>query len=209
MSELRRSSFSIASGGVLKSNKADAMTRMRLDLFDASRNLDRGRSVLVEAVWYVCKVIFFLSAVPWPSRLKCALLRFFGAKVGAGVVIKPRVNIHLPWRLEIGDYSWVGEEVFILNFAIVRIGSHACISQRAFLCTGNHDFRDPAFAFRCAPITVGDGAWVGAGVFVAPGVEIGDEAVVSAGSVVYEKLKTGVIYAGNPAIEKARRWKDS
>ncbi len=185
------------------------MTRMRLDLFDASRNLDRGRSVLVEAVWYVCKVIFFLSAVPWPSRWKCALLRLFGAKVGAGVVIKPRVNIHLPWRLEIGEHAWVGEEVFLLNFAIVRIGSHACISQRAFLCTGNHDFRDPAFAFRCAPITVGDGAWVGAGVFVAPGVEIGDEAVVTAGSVVCKKLEGGMVYSGNPALPKGGRWKDS
>ena len=185
------------------------MTRMRLDLFDASRNLDRGRSVLVEAVWYVCKVIFFLSAVPWPSRWKCALLRLFGAKIGAGVVIKPRVNIHLPWRLEIGEHAWVGEEVFLLNFAIVRIGSHACISQRAFLCTGNHDFRDAAFAFRCAPITVGDGAWVGAGVFVAPGVEIGDEAVVTAGSVVCKKLEGGTIYSGNPAHPKGGRWKDS
>lgn len=185
------------------------MTRMRLDLFDASRNLDRGRSVAFEAVWYVCKVVFFLSALPWPSSLKCALLRFFGATIGAGVVIKPRVNIHLPWRLEIGDHSWIGEEVFILNFAMVRIGAHACVSQRAFLCTGNHDFRDPAFAFRSAPVTVGDGAWVGAGVFVAPGVEIGDETVVAAGSVVHKTLEKGTICSGNPAVPKAKRWKDT
>ena len=185
------------------------MTRMRLDLFDATRNLDRGRSSLVEAIWYVCKVVFFLSAVPWPSRWKCALLRLFGAKIGVGVVIKPRVNIHLPWRLEIGERAWIGEEVFLLNFAVVRIGSHSCISQRAFLCTGNHDFRDPVFAFRCAPITVGDGVWVGAGVFVAPGVEIGDEAVVTAGSVVCKKLEGGMIYSGNPAFPKANRWDDS
>lgn len=185
------------------------MTRIRLDRFDASRNLDRGRSVVFEALWYFCKVVFFLSALPWPSPLKCGLLRFFGARIGRGVVIKPRVNIHMPWRLEIGDHSWIGEEVFILNFAMVRIGSHACVSQRAFLCTGNHDFRDPEFAFRCAPITVGDGAWVGAGVFVAPGVEIGDDAVVVAGSVVYQRLESEMVYSGNPAVAKARRWKDS
>ena len=104
------------------------MTRMRLDRFDASRNLDRGRSSFVEAVWYLCKIVFFLSALPWPSRLKCELLRFFGAQIGEGVVIKPRVNIHFPWRLEIGSHSWIGEEVFILNFALVRIGAHACLS---------------------------------------------------------------------------------
>ena len=184
------------------------MTRMRLDLFDASRTLDRGRSVLVEALWYGIKVAFFLTAIPWPSALKCGLLRLFGAKIGRGVVIKPRVNIHLPWRFEVGSHSWIGEEVFILNFAMVRIGSHACISQRAFLCTGNHDFRDPEFAFRSGPISVGDGAWVGAGVLVAPSVEIGEEAVVGAGSVVLKTLEGGMIYSGNPAIPKGKRWKE-
>ena len=187
----------------------DAMTRMRLDRFDASRNLDRGRPVFVEALWYVCKMVFFLSAIPWPSGLKRGLLRIFGAKIGTGVVIKPRVNIHLPWRLEVGSHSWIGEEVFILNFASVRIGAHACVSQRAFLCTGNHDFRDPEFAFRSGPISVGDGAWVGAGVFVGPRVDIGDEAVVSAGSVVLKTLEGGMICSGNPAIPKGRRWKEA
>ena len=184
------------------------MTRMRLDRFDVSRNLDRGRPVFVEALWYVCKCVFFLSAIPWPSGLKCGLLRVFGAKIGKGVVIKPRVNIHLPWRLEVGSHSWIGEEVFILNFDPVRIGAHACVSQRAFLCTGNHDFRDPEFAFRSGPIGVGDGTWIGAAVFVAPGVNIGDEAVVSAGSVVCKDLPAGMICFGNPAIPKGPRWKE-
>jgi putative colanic acid biosynthesis acetyltransferase WcaF len=183
------------------------MTRMRLDLFDAARNLDRGRPSWFEGVWYLVKIVFFLSALPWPSALKRALLRFFGAKIGAGVVIKPRVNIHFPWRLEIGAYSWIGEEVFILNFSPVRIGNHACVSQRAFLCTGNHDFRDERFSFRSAPISIGDGAWVGASVFVGPGVEIGDEAVVAAGSVALKSLPAGMICGGNPAEARSKRWR--
>jgi putative colanic acid biosynthesis acetyltransferase WcaF len=158
-------------------------------------------------VWYLVKIVFFLSALPWPSALKRPLLRFFGAKIGAGVVIKPRVNIHFPWRLEIGAYSWIGEEVFILNFAPVRIGNHACVSQRAFLCTGNHDFRDERFSFRSAPISIGDGAWVGASVFVGPGVEIGDEAVVAAGSVALKSLPAGMICGGNPAEARSKRWR--
>jgi putative colanic acid biosynthesis acetyltransferase WcaF len=184
------------------------MTRMRLDLFDASRNLDRGRPAWFEAAWYLAKTVFFLSALPWPSALKRALLRFFGAKVGTGVVVKPRVNVHFPWRLEVGDHAWIGEEVFILNFARTRLGAHSCVSQRSFLCTGNHDFRDEAFSFRCAPITVGDGAWVGASVFVGPGVEIGEEAVVAAGSVVLKNLPAGMVCSGNPAEPRSRRWKD-
>lgn len=184
------------------------MTRMRLDLFDASRNLDRGRAAWFEAVWYLVKTVFFLSALPWPSVLKRGLLRFFGAKIGPEVVIKPRVNVHFPWRLEVGAHTWIGEEVFILNFEPVRIGSHACLSQRAFLCTGNHDFRDERFSFRSAQIMVGDGAWVGASVFVGPGVEIGNEAVVTAGSVVLKSLPGAMICAGNPAVAVSPRWKD-
>jgi putative colanic acid biosynthesis acetyltransferase WcaF len=185
------------------------MTRMRLDLFDAARNLDRGRPAWFEAVWYLVKTVFFLSALPWPSSLKRALLRFFGAKIGAGVVIKPRVNVHCPWRLEVGAHSWIGEEVFILNFDPVRIGSQACVSQRVFLCTGNHDFCDEKFSFRCAPILIGDGVWIGASVFVGPGVEVGEDAVATAGSVVVKSIPAGMVCSGNPAGPHSKRWKDS
>lgn len=183
-------------------------TRVRQDLFDPRRGLDRGRARVVEWGWYVCKLLFFLSAWPWPSALRVALLRAFGAQVGQGVVIKPRVNIHLPWKLAIGDHTWIGEEVFILNFEPVTIGAHACVSQRAFLCTGNHDFRDVTMPYRNAPITIGDGAWVGAQVFVAPGVTIGDEVVVAAGSVVTRALPPAMCCAGYPCVPVKPRWKN-
>lgn len=180
---------------------------MRLDLFDASENFDRGRPTWFEAVWYLVKIVFFLSGLPWPSSLKCALLRAFGAKIGDGVVIKPRVNIHFPWRLEVGAHSWIGEEVFILNLEPVRIGTHVCISQRAFLCTGNHDFASVNFAYRNEPIFISDGAWIGASVFVGPGVNIGSESVVLAGSAAVKSLPTSMICRGNPAVVRSPRWK--
>jgi len=169
--------------------------------------LERGASFGTEALWYITKVIFFLSALPYPQRLKHYLLRRFGASIGEGVYIKPRVNIHMPWRLRIGDYAWIGEEVFILNFEQVAIGAHACVSQRAFLCTGNHDYRDPHMPFRNRPITVGDGAWVGAQVFVGPGVTISDETVVTAGSIVTADLPARMVCRGNPCEPVKPRWK--
>jgi putative colanic acid biosynthesis acetyltransferase WcaF len=178
----------------------------RLDQFDASKGFSRGRSGLVIAAWYLLKCAFLLSALPWPSGLKVGLLRAFGARIGNGVVIKPRVNVHFPWKLEVGDHAWIGEEVFILNFEPVKIGAHACLSQRAFLCTGNHDYRDPQFSYRNAPVTVGAGAWVGANAFVGPGVTIGAEAVLAAGAVVTRDVPANVIVAGNPVQEKGRRW---
>jgi len=184
------------------------MTRLRNDLFDASDGFDRGRPFFVEAVWYLLKIAFFLSALPWPSSFKCRLLRLFGAQIGAGVVIKPRVNIHFPWKLKVGDHAWIGEEVFILNLEPVTIGAHCCISQRAFLCTGNHDFRDPRMRYRSAPIQIADGAWIGAQCFVGPGLTIAEEAVATAGSVVIRDLPAAMICSGNPCQSVGKRWRD-
>ena len=163
---------------------------------------------MIEALWYLVKVIFFLSALPWPSGLKRGLLCAFGATVGRGVYIKPRVNVHFPWKLRVGDNVWIGEEANIINFEPVDIGPHVCISQRAFLCCGNHDYRHPAMPYRNAPITVSDGAWVGAQVFVAPGVTIGVDAVATAGSVVTKDLPAGMVCTGNPCVAVKRRWRD-
>ncbi|MGO8697749.1 MAG: WcaF family extracellular polysaccharide biosynthesis acetyltransferase [Limisphaerales bacterium] len=185
------------------------MTRVRLDLFDPKEGLDRGRSKPVEAVWYAIKCIFFLTPLPFPSALKRILLRWFGARIGRGVVIKPRVNIHLPWKLSVGDHAWIGEEVFILNFEPVTIGAHCCISQRVFLCTGDHDYRESNMPFRNRPIVVADGAWVGAQSFVAPGVTIGNEAVIAAGSVVTHDQPAFMLCTGNPSVPVKRRWRQS
>jgi putative colanic acid biosynthesis acetyltransferase WcaF len=185
------------------------MTRVRNDLFDGRPDLDRGRSSGVEALWYLLKCAFFLSALPWPAAWKRGLLRRFGAKIGSGVYIKPRVNIHFPWKLEIGDHSWIGEEVFLLNLEPIVIGSHCCISQRAFLCTGNHDFRRPDMPYRNRRILVEDGAWVGAQAFIGPGVTIGSEAVIAAGSVVTQDQPKEMRCAGNPCIPIGARWNET
>lgn len=182
------------------------MTKIRNDLFNARIGLDRGRPRSVEAIWYLVKCLFFLSAIPWPNSWRVTLLRWFGAMVGTGVRIKPRVNIHLPWKLQIGDHAWIGEEVCILNFEHVKIGAHGCVSQRAFLCTGNHDYRDPLMSYRNRPITIGDGAWIGAQVFLGPGVTVGQEAMATAGSVVVRDLPPAMICSGNPCRPVKQRW---
>ena len=182
------------------------MTRVRNDLFDPREGLVRGRPIWIEAAWYLLKCAFFLSPLPWPSGLKRWLLRLFGAEVGKKVYLKPRVNIHFPWKLRIGDYTWIGEEVFLLNFEPIDIGAHCCISQRAFICTGNHDYRKAHMPYRNRPITIRDGAWIGAQVFVAPGVTVGTDCVVAAGSVVTSDVPEGMVCARNPCQLDKPRW---
>ena len=181
-------------------------TKIRNDKFNPRLGIDRGRSVAGEALWYIVKCLFFLTPWPWPSRFKCSVLRSFGAKVGRGVVLKPRVNIHFPWKLKIGDFTWIGEEVYLLNLEPVSIGEHCCLSQRAFLCTGNHDYRQVDMRFRNRSIQIDDGAWIGAQVFVAPGVTIGGEAVITAGSVVTGNQPARMVCGGNPCVPLKPRW---
>ena len=167
-------------------------------------NFDRGRPLWFEALWWVMKIVFFLNPVPWPSTLRVALLRAFGARVGEGVVVRSMVNITFPWRLSIGDDVWIGEEVLILTLAPVTLESNVCISQRAFLCTGSHDFRSPKFDLMTKPITVRSGSWVAAQCFIAPGVEIGEGSMVAAGSVVLENVPPKSLVRGNPAAAVKR-----
>jgi putative colanic acid biosynthesis acetyltransferase WcaF len=129
----------------------------------------------------------------------------FGSKIGKGVVLKSGVKIKFPWRLEVGDHSWVGEDVWIDNLASVRIGSHACVSQGAYLCTGSHDWSSPSFDLIVKPITVGDNAWVAAKSTVGPGVTVGEGAVLGLGSTTSKDLEPWSIYAGSPAVFVKRR----
>jgi putative colanic acid biosynthesis acetyltransferase WcaF len=185
---------------------AEHPPRVRNDLFDSRAGLNRGRPIWIEALWYLCKCALFLTPLPVPSAFKRVILRGFGARIGKGVIIKPRVNIHFPWKLVIGDHTWVGEEVFLLNFEPITVGAHCCISQRAFLCTGNHDYRQPSMPFRNQPITIQNGAWVGAQAFVSPGVTIGVETVIAAGSVVTHSQPPRSVCSGNPCAVVRSRW---
>ncbi len=177
---------------------------MDLSQFD-NRSFSRGASRLKEAAWVLVQAAFFLPPLPWPSALRGFWLRRFGAKVGRGVVIRSRVNIWFPWRLEIGDHVWIGEEAFILNLAPVSIESNVCISQRAFLCTGNHDYTSPHFDLITGPISIERGAWIGACAFVGPGIVVGEHAVLSAGSVATKNMEPYGIYQGNPAVGIKKR----
>lgn len=130
-------------------------------------------------------------------------MRWFGARIGRGVVVRAGVNVSFPWRLEVGDHVWLGEEVMILSLGRVRIGSHVCISQRAFLCTGSHDHRAEAFDLVVKPVEVGERCWVGAGAFVGPGVVLPAGTVVGAGAVVVRSPEGRGVWVGNPARQVA------
>lgn len=174
---------------------ADAVDLSRPDNTD----LVRGAPLWVEGLWYFFALPVLRSHLITSSALRCLLLRIFGAKVGKGVYIKPGLRVKFPWYLEIGDHSWLGEDLWIDNLARVQIGAHCCLSQGAYLCTGNHDWSSVNMRLFCRPIICRRGSWVGAKAILCPGVVIGAGAIVATGSVVTRNVADMEIHAGNPA----------
>ena len=175
---------------------------MRLDQFNNS-GFERGASRVKEALWWFVRSLLFAPWFPISSGLKVAALRLFGAKIGEGVVIRSRVNVSFPWRLTVGDHVWIGDEVIILSLAPVTIGSHVCISQRAFLCTGSHRFHSESFDLVTKPIVIEEGCWVAANVFVAPGVTLKRGTFCTGGAVVLKSAGPDQVLMGNPAMPKS------
>lgn len=150
-------------------------------------------------LWYLCSALFFNSNALLPYSTKCSILRLFGASIGDGVVVKPHVHIKYPWKLSVGDHSWIGEYVWIDNLEMVKIGKHCCVSQGALILSGNHNYKSSSFDLILKPIHVEDGAWIGAKSIVTQGITVGSHAVLAVGSVASQDLKAFKVYRGNPA----------
>lgn len=134
-----------------------------------------------------------------------AVLRLFGATVGAHVHVYPTTHLYMPWNVEIGDWSSLGEDVLVYSLGKVRIGSHVTVSYRSHLCAGTHDFSDPALPLMKPPISLEDGVWIGTEAFIGPGVTVQVGAIVGARAVVVRNVDPMLVVAGNPARMVGRR----
>ena len=161
--------------------------------------------VIKRIIWHFTNHLIFNHGLFPFSSIKVLILKLFGARIGKGVNIKPTVNIKYPWLLEIGNYVWIGEKVWLDNLAKVRIGDHVCLSQGAMLLTGNHDYKLTTFDLMTGEIVIEDGVWIGAMSIVCPGVTCYSHSVLSVNSVATGDLQAYQIYQGNPAVEVKER----
>lgn len=175
-------------------------------------NIEKNRNAVkytkkqqaLRVAWMVVGVLFRFSPrvfFAWRSFL----LRLFGATVGKNVHIYNSSKIYMPWNLEIGDWSSIGEDVLIYNLGQINIGKNATISHRAHLCAGTHDYRKTDLPLLKLPITIEDQVWICASSFVGPNVSIGSGAIVGACAVVMKDVEAWSIVAGNPAKVVGKR----
>lgn len=176
---------------------------MRLDKYNADKFV-RGRSMCVEIIWVILRGLLVDTWLPGTS-FRIFLFRLFGARIGKGVILKSHLRVKFPWKLSLGDSVWIGEDVWIDNLEKVKIGNNVCISQGAYLCTGNHDWSKETFDLIVKPIIIEDGVWVGAKSVICSGVALKDHSVITVGSVVTKDTEAYMIYQGNPAVEVKKR----
>jgi len=159
----------------------------------------RGRSGWQVQLWWMVQATLFRGSPQFLYGWRRWLLRRFGAKVGQGVIIRPTATFTYPWKISIGDWSWIGDHAVLYSLGEIRIGNHSVVSQRCYLCAGTHDSGDVSFPISGPAIRVGDQCWLACDVFVGPGRSIGDGTVVGARSSVFRDLPAGVVAMGNPA----------
>lgn len=159
---------------------------------------DAGGSKLAMLLWWLVQAIAFPLTLHTAHGIRCLLLRLFGANIGKHVVIRPTARFTYPWNIEIGDYSWIGDDAVLYSLAPIKIGCHCVISQKSYLCTGSHDISDPRFGLVTGEIMIENGAWVATDCFVGPNVCVGANAVIGARSTVLQSMPEGQICVGTP-----------
>ncbi|MFA7235496.1 MAG: hypothetical protein WC058_01415 [Phycisphaeraceae bacterium] len=139
---------------------------------------------------------------PTPRSLgawRKGLLRMFGAKMGRTSWVHPSVRIEVPWKLRVGEATFIDRNVLLYNHHGLNIGDRCTISQGVFLCSTSHDYTMTTMPVIGKTIVVEDDVWLCAEAFVAPGVLIGRGAVVGARAAVFTDIHPWTVVGGNPA----------
>ncbi len=160
----------------------------------------RGRPGWYVQLWWLVEASFFRLSPQFMYGWRRFLLRSFGAKVGRNVNVRSSVRTQFPWKVRIGDYSWIGDDVVLYSLGEIDIGRNAVVSQKCYICTGSHHYERPDFAIYSQPVHIQDECWLATDVYVAPGVVIGKATVVGARSSVFKSLPCNKICVGSPAI---------
>lgn len=132
------------------------------------------------------------------QQLLCELLGSFGTSS----VILPRFQCDYGTNITVGANTFVNYDSIMLDCAAITIGDHVSIGPRVQLLTAwhpvdDHEARQAAWE-AASPIVIGHNVWIGGGAILCPGVTVGDNAVIGAGSVVTKDIPAHVVAAGNP-----------
>ena len=154
---------------------------------------------LGRVAWAIVQRTLFIASPRPCYGWRAFLLRLFGAKLGSHVKVARTVQIEVPWNLEIGEHTAIGDRAILYSLGTITMGKYVTISQYAHLCAGTHETKTRAMTLLRPPIKLGDDVWIATDAFVGPGVTIGDRTIVGARASAFSDLPADVIAVGNPA----------
>jgi putative colanic acid biosynthesis acetyltransferase WcaF len=169
-----------------------------LEQFVLPKNF-RAKSAVIVQIWWIIQSTLFACSPQFLYGWRRFLLQLFGAKIGKNVLIRPSAKITYPWKLSIGDNSWIGDDVDLYTLGEIQIGTNTVISQKSYLCAATHDYTKESFDIYEQKIVIEDEVWIATDVFIAPGITIGKGAVIGARSTVLGDMPAGMICVGYPA----------
>lgn len=158
----------------------------------------RGKPAWFVQLWWAVQATAFKWSPQFAYAWRAWILRAFGAKIGKNVIIRPTAQFTYPWKIIIGDHSWIGDDTVLYSLGPISIGSNTVISQQSYVCAGDHDYTAQNFEIRGPAIHIGNECWIASGSYIGPGISIGDGSVVGARSVVTKNLPQGMICVGSP-----------
>ncbi len=136
-----------------------------------------GKPRIVVYLWAIVELLFITNSWQISSRIRIWALRAFGAEIGRGVIFRPRTRVKFPWKLHIGDRSWIGEGVWFHNQDHIYVGHDVVISQETMLTTGSHAHRKD-MSLITKPIHIEDGVWITSRCMILGGSLLGQSSLI-------------------------------
>ena len=165
----------------------------------------RGRSKVIVQLWWIIEKTIFAWSPQFLYGWRRFLLRLFGAKIGKGVLIRPTAKFTYPWKISIGDFTWIGEDCILYSLGSITIGKNVAVAHGVYFNTGLHNYKRSSFDIGSNDVVIKDEAWITNDVYIAPGVEIGKGCVIGARSSVFKNMPNGWACFGNPATPIKKR----
>lgn len=159
----------------------------------------RGKTKVEVQLWRIVEKTAFAYSPQFLYGWRRFLLRLFGAKIGKGTWIRPTAKITYPWKLSIGNHSWIGDECVLYSLGNITIGDNVAVAHGVYFNTGLHDYENINFTIGAKDIIIEDECWITNDVYIAPGVTIGKGTIVGARSSVFKDLPSGKVCVGSPA----------
>jgi len=170
-------------------------TYKQASAYDSPHTLQKRIGILL---WQIAWKLF-CEWTPKPlNGWRLLWLRAFGATIEGKPFVHQKARVHIPANLILRDRACLGEGAFAYTQGVIEMKARSTAAQEVYLCTGTHDFSDPALPLVTAPIVVGEDAFIGVRALVLPGVTIGAGCVVGGASVVTRDTPPWTIAAGNP-----------